>query len=81
MRFDSSPVLFGQPPDYLRDAAALPGSGEIEGMFDRCGPRHSLLLAQPSRRCECPHPTRCRYWGGAGALSGLQRWKDMPETI
>jgi hypothetical protein len=31
----SRPILVGKPAKNLRDAAALPGSGESESVFDR----------------------------------------------
>jgi hypothetical protein len=34
--FDSRSICFGQAPDDLGDAAALPRSGKTKGTFDRC---------------------------------------------
>lgn len=47
-------MLLRQSPNDLRNTAALPGSGKIEGKFDRPGPRHGCFLAHVVSRGKRP---------------------------
>jgi len=45
MNVERVSILFGQSPEYFRNASALSGAGKSKSAFDRDRVRHGCVLA------------------------------------